>query len=872
MIRIAVADLRARPARLLATALAVALGVAFVAAVFVLVDTVRGAFDHRFIDGGRHAAGVVRPVGGLETQRYTRIPDRVADSVTDVPGVGAVAAVHQETVLLTGPGGEKLDRRAETSRLDRAGLYLGNWIDQPELRDQELRLGHRPAASGEVAVHQHSATTHGLKVGDRVRVVLPYTAFAATVTGIFDYGDQDPAPNSPLFAPAVVVSTQMAAEQLGDPRELRVLAATGTNGEELRAAVAQVLSDGRYEIVSAAAVARDTFEVIWRQNLGPLATGMLIFAGISVLAAGLIVFTTFTITVAQRTRQYALLRTLGAGRGQVTAAVSAEALTIGLAAGAAGVLLGLGLAAGLRLLLAATGIDLLIGATDPLVLHPRTVLVALLTGTVAAVLAALIPAVRASRVPPLQALREPVQTPRPTAGRRLARAGLLVLAASIAILVVSLRGLDGTEEAVAERLLPLGAAAVGVFLAMALLAPRCTAPVAQLIGAPAAALRGLPAQLARANATRNPGRTALTATALLLGVGLVSFTLVVTASLDATQQSRIREITFTDFWIRADGLSSFPGEASEAVAAVDGVEVASAVRPAQLSIAGTPSHALAVQPQTFMQVVDVPVRAGDFAALSQDAGTGPARVALATDLAADLGVRVGDTLPVTFIGSGAGAGELGTRVVATYDPDRLPEGFGTTILISRDRAAAVDPLHGDTTALVDLDEGRTVEQTRPALQAALRGFPVVLQDAEEARTSMSGRISSVLSLGLGLLLLTVVIAVFGIANTLTLSVTERTRELGLLRAVGLSRAQARSMIRWEALIVTLLGTLLGVALGVFFAWMTALAVPNEIAVFAIPGTWLTLTVAAGAVAAMLAAAIPAHRASRVEIIRAITQE
>ena len=873
MIRLAMGDLRARPLRLLATVLSVALGVAFVAGSLILVDTVRGAFDRRFIEGGRRAAGVVRPSGGQETQRSARVPGRVADTVAAVPGVAAVAPVQQETVLLTSPGGWPLERRdAPASRLDQARLYLGNWIDQAALRDQELRAGRAPAAAGEVALHRHTAATHGLAIGDRVRLVLTHTVLDAMVTGLFDYGARDPAPGALLLTPAALVSADVAAERLGDPGSLRVLAADGTAPAELRAAVTRALSGGGYEIVPPGTANRDTFGLLLRSSLGPLATGLLVFAGITVLAAGMIVFTAFTVTVAQRTRRYGLLRTVGASRGQVAAAVLVEALGIGLAGAAAGVLLGVAMAAGLRLLFDAVGVELVVGPGDPLVLRPGAVAVATVTGMVAVVLAASLPAARASRVPPLQALRAPEQPVRPGTGGRLALAGLLVLAASGATLALTLVGAEGTEEEVAARLVPLGAGALGVFVAMALLAPRCTGPVARLVGSPAAALRGFPARLARANATRSPGRTALTATALLLGVALVSYTLVFSASLDATQEARIQEVHFADFEIRAEGLSSFPGEASEAVAAVAGVQTATAVRPAQVNLDGSRKLALAVEPGTLMAVTGVRTREGDFAALAGDTGTGPGRVVLATEVAAGLGVGVGDTLLLTFAGGGEGAGEVSTRVVATYDRDSLPFGFGQDLLVSRDRAAAADPLQGDTLTLVELRDGVTVEQARPALQAALRGFPVLLRDAEEARTAATGRISSVLSLGLGLLLLTVVIALFGIANTLALSVAERTRELGLLRAVGMSRTQARAMMRWEAVIVTLLGTLLGLALGVFFAWGTARAVPGEIEVFTLPVGWLAITIAVAVAAGLLAAAVPARRASRVDVLRAITIE
>lgn len=883
MIRLAFGDLGARPARWLSTVLSVAFGVAFVVGVLVLTDTVRTAFDDRYVEGGQGAAGVVRPAGGLETQRYARIPDRVNAAVAGVPGVAAVAPVYTQSVRLTGASGAELGRSAtDAARLDRAPLQVGAWSDVPELRDQRLRSGRPPSARREIAVHRHIARLYGLAVGAQVRVVLTNTVFDATVTGIFDYGDADPAPRAPLFTPAVLVSPEAAAAVLGDPRALRVQAARGAAPADVRTAIRRLLDDAaagagdraatRYEVVPASVDARQTFALIWRQSMGPLATGLLVFAGITVLAASMIVFSTFTITVAQRTRQYALLRVVGASRRQVVAAVLVEALAIGLLGGAVGVLLGLGMTHVLRALFTAVGIDLVIGATDPTILRPRAALVAVITGAVAAVVAAQVPAVRASRVPPLQALREPDLPARRGTSRAVTRAGLVVLAVSMAVLGIALAGAGGDESDVAARVLPLGAGALGVFVATALLAPRFTGPVARLVGVPAAALRGVPGELARANAIRNPGRAALTAAPVLLGVGLVSFTLVVTSSLDATQQIRVERLTFTDFQLRPNGLDSFPAEATEAVAAVEGVAVATAIRPAQVNVAGAPQYGLAIEPRGFLAVAHPQGVTGDLGALARDTGAGPALVALSTAKAAQLGVGVGDTLPTVFNGGGPGAGRYETRVVAIYDPDRLPEGYGADILISRDRAAAADPMQGDTTTLIELQNGVTHSEARPALENALRGLPVVLQDPQQARASMSGRVGSLLSLGLGMLLLTVVIALFGITNTMALSVTERTRELGLLRAVGLSRGQARTMVRWEAIIVTLLGLLLGISLGVFFAWLTTRVVTAEFDTFVLPAGWLALTVVAGAAAALLATIVPARRASNVEILRAIAHE
>lgn len=872
MTAVALGELRAHPGRLLATAVSVVLGVAFVAGTFVFSDTRRAATDELLGDLGAGADLVVRPRTGSGAPGGG-LPAEVADAVAAADGVAAVAPVYEGPTRLLGPDGAPLEPAA---RGFGAPPSATGWIAEDALRDAALRQGRAPTAPDEVAVGAATARALGLGVGDRVRVVFGNGVRDATVVGTFGYGPPGAA-TEPLGAPTVAVAPALAAEQLGAPRALRLRVASGREGDRVKdaveAAVAGLPGGAGLEVVDGATAARDQ-----REEAGAffvfLTTGLLVFAGVSLLVAAATIATTFTIVVAQRTRQYALLRAVGASRRQVTGTVLVEAGVVGLVGSAAGLLVGLGLAVGLEQVLGAAGLALPAGVDGAggLVVRARTVLVAVGLGVTVTVLAALVPAARANRVAPVEALRGAAPGSGPTGGgglRRVRRARLVgavsALAGGTAVLAAGLFRGDGTEATAAEGLPLVGAGGAGVLLGAALLGPWFVGPVASAIAAPIAALRGAPGELARLNAVRNPSRTAAVASALMIGVGLASLLLVLAASLQAAVEADLERQFVADFQVDPANFPGFPEAASRALAQVPGVATVSAVRYATLEVAGTPQVTAGVQPSFADRAGLAPVD-GDLGALDGTDSADGTGIALTADLAARLGLAVTDRVPVVLPDGTRADG----RVVATYDSGDSPFGDNVPVLTSYARLAAALPGQGDNTTYVWLEDGATVEQVRPRLAAVLADFPTAgLVDADEARARTQGGADQALGLVLGLLVLSFVIAVFGIVTALGLSVVERTRELGLLRAVGMTRRQVRTMVRWESVVTAVLGGVLGLAVGLLFGWLTVSALPGEFGTLAVPVGRLALTVAVTALAGVVAAAVPARRAARIDVLDAL---
>jgi len=562
------------------------------------------------------------------------------------------------------------------------------------------------------------------------------------------------------------------------------------------------------------------------------------------VVAALLIANTFAITVAQRTRELALLRAIGASRGQVLGSVLAEAGAVGSVSAGAGLGLGIALAAGLRALLELVGSDL---PGDGLVILPRTALVALATGPLVALVAALAPAVRATRVPPVAALRADVGPPATgTPWRRLAPGSALLAAGGTAVAV-------GLAPPVA---LPLVAVGAGLALAaVAVLGALLARPVTGALGLPVAAARGVPGGLARLNTLRNPRRTTATAAALTIGLGLVTFALVLSASLRGSVRAVVADNYRADYQLApADG-QALPAAAADAAAAVGGVATADRVRSATVGVQGDARLAVALDPSALDRVLAPEVVDGDLARLVEG-------VSLDRLVAQDLGVGVGDRVDVAL--GGPDRAEA-LRVVAVHDQATLLT--GGEVLVSADRLSSA-PL---SSALLRLESGADPGAVRAALDTALAPYPAVrLLDVEQVRARADEQVDRLLGLVVALLLLSVVIALVGIANTLGLSVLERTRELGLLRAVGMSRRQIRTMVRWEAVLVAVFGAGMGLVVGLAGGWLATRALRDRgLDVFAVPVPAVTAAVALAGLAGVLAAAVPAWRAARVDPLTAL---
>jgi putative ABC transport system permease protein len=588
-----------------------------------------------------------------------------------------------------------------------------------------------------------------------------------------------------------------------------------------------------------------------KKSLGFLSTFLLAFAAVSLFVGAFIIYNTFTIIVAQRLRELALLRALGASRRQVTRSVLAEGIVVGFVASLVGVGFGVLVAIGLKAVFAAAGADL---PSSAMVIKPRTVVVPVVVGVLITALSSWGPARKASKVPPVAAIRGAESIPEGRSLRRRLVSGGLVLAAGIAALVGGLAG-GGIGL--------VGLGALVFYGGVAMLSPLVAGPLARLIGAPAARL-GLPGRLGRLNAMRNPRRTSSTAAALMIGLGLVSFVTILAASLKTSFAATLNRSVKADYIIQGanGGEAKFSREVALQLAQRQELSAVSAMRfGGEFKLDGVTKRDDAVDPYTFGDVMDVDIRQGklfDFV---------PGTMLVSDKVAEDRHWKLGQQVTLTF----PRTGDRSMRIVGVYHDAAL---FNSGYIITLDDygANAADDL--DSLVLAKRAKGVTDAAARAAVAPVLAQYPSVeMQDQAQFKDQVAGQIDKALVFVVILLLLAVFIALIGIVNTLALSIFERTRELGLLRAVGMARRQLKRMIRWESVIITILGAVLGLAVGAFFGW-AAVSSMGSIGVdrLSFPAVRLIMFVVVAGLAGVVAAIFPARRAARLDVLQAIAHE
>ena len=842
MLRVTLRGLRAHRLRFVATALAVLLGVAFVVGTFVLTDTIRAAFGSLFADANRGTDVVVRAhssfTGGLIGER-PRVDGAVLDRVAAVPGVAATAGRVRGYAQILGDRGEPLG----TGDAPTAGEA---WVDAPGLNPYRLVEGAPPQAADDVVLDRGSKIQGDLAVGDSVRIVVRAGQRTYRISGFVTIGGEDRA----LGATAALFRPDVAQQLLAEPGRydsVAVEAAPGVGADELRERIRDVLDDPNLEAVTGAELTAEN-RADTAERLQFFTASLLLFSGVSLFVATFIIYNTFSVVVTQRTRELGLLRAIGATRRQVLGSVLVEAAVIGVVASLVGVVAGLGVASALKALLA--GLDFRL-PTIANVVEARTIVVALIVGVAVTTVSAAVPGRRAATITPMAALRDQdVSGPTGTAVRGIAGAAGLV-AAALLVTAGAVRGGDGL------RILSLGAI-VG-FLALVVAGPAVTAPVCRVLGRPLTRFRGVPGALARENAMRNPRRTSATASALMIGVGLVAFVTVFAASVRAAVTSTLETSITADLAIRGTGFRGvLTSDVARRAAEVPGVAVASGITVTRVLIDGRPDGIVGIDPGAFTMLADVGVREGSLADL------GDRTVAVARSWADQHGLRLGDTLPITF----PRTGELPMRVVAIYDRANV---VGTHLLsVATMRANVTNPF--DVAVLVKSDGD--LQRTRLALQDALRDDPTVqVLDRQDLIGDRTEEVDQLVGLVYALLFLAVLIALLGIVNTLALSVLERTREIGLLRAVGMTRAQVRTAVRWEAVLIALLGTVLGLAADTALGVVTVRALADEgLDRLAVPAGPLVALAIGGALFGVIGAVLPARRASRLDVLSAIAVE
>jgi putative ABC transport system permease protein len=848
--RVARKNLFAHRVRLLLTTLSVVLGVAFVSGTYVLTDTMSRVFDDMVRGGSQSVDVLVRSAGdgdtdiGTDASYYgaTPLPAELLDLVVDVEGVERAEGTAEGYAMVVRPDGEAIVPMGPPTL---GGLWS-------EAGNRVVREGGRaPRDGGEVVVDATTADRNDLAVGDRVSVVfsgIPPRDF--TVVGITETeGGEDLA-----GATYVQFDPETAQEVLGLEDAytgISVWHEEGVTADELVDRLTAALP-ADVQAISSADFADETMAEI-EESLGFFTVALGVFAAIALVVGAFIIANTFSITVVQRTREFALLRALGASRRQVIGTVVGEAVIVGILASVLGVLAGVGLAAGLQQLLKAFGMDL---PTGSLVLQPRTVVIALVVGVLVTVLSSLLPARRAAAVHPVAALREAgVTAYRPSR----ARLGAGIVAGVGAVALVAVGAL--VQPTGAGTMVGIGA--VLALVALGATGPALTRPVLRVLGGTGEHL-GTTGRLARGNSMRTPRRTWTTAAALTVGLALVSSVAVMAASMKASMSDAIQNTLVADLVVIPSNSmmgGTLPAVIAEQVAELPEVGAVSPVRYGLAQVDGERALVLSVDAQTWDDVAVTTVAEGSFPAIAP-VGT----VAVDTELAAEEGYAIGDVVTGAF----ASVGESELRVEALYEPDEVLAGF----VVSTVTYDTLFPGPLDSAVLIVGATDTDVAALRTAVETVAAAYPAAtIQDQAQYRETIAGQVDQMLALVTALLGMALFIAVLGIMNTLALSIHERTREIGLLRAVGMTRRQVRRMVRWEAVTVALLGSVVGLVLGTGLGWAaTRVLDDGGLARFVLPGGQLLGAVLLALLAGVLAAIIPARNAARLDVLRAVTVE
>ena len=836
MFRLTIKELAARKLRLLTTGLAVLLGVAFMAGTLVFTDTVDASFDSALAEANEGVDAYVRMPSDLDLgygEPGPRLDSSLARTVAAVDGVDDVALRINGYAQLVDPDGQPV---GDVSKMPAFG---SNWVTVDDLNPYELSSGTAPAGDDEIVIDKASAEKSGYAPGDLATVLTQGEPQQFTIAGVATFGSAD----SPAGATAVLFTDATAESLLAAPNQADAIAVTADDGLSQGAVAARIraaVGDDVEVITGATLVAED--QAALAEDFAAFDTLLLIFALVAVFVGAFIINNTFSITVAQRTREMAMLRAIGASGRQVKRAVLTEAVAVGTLASASGLVAGVGVASGLRAMLSQFGIDL---PNGPMVISPQAMLASFAVGLTVTVLSAWLPARRAAKIAPIAALRD-VAVDRSASSLRRGAFGSLITVAGVSAV---LTGLSNGALAL------VGLGALATFVGVSVLGPVLARPVARLLGAPLR-LRGLSGELATRNAMRNPKRTARTAASLMIGVGLVAFLTIFAASAKTSMAGSLDEDFTGTHVVQTGGFDNTSGlspELADDLRSAPGVDVVAQTRISPAVVDGSETDAFyAVDATTIDQLFELGAVEGDLDALGADG------IAVSADQAHDEGWTIGSTVPVTFP-----TGDATFVVEAIYS--------GATDWVG---SQFVDLEAFQANGAEDLDFRVYVSGDETAITGAAADYASAdVLDRDAFLDNLTGEIDTILGLFYALLALAVVIALLGIANTLALSIFERTRELGLLRAVGMDRSQIRSSVRWESIIIAVFGTTLGLAVGTFFGWAIVQSLADQgIDTLAVPvGSLVVVTVMAG-IAGAVAAVMPARRAAKREVLEALTTD
>jgi putative ABC transport system permease protein len=840
MWKVTIKGLLAHKLRLALTALAIVLGVTFIAGTFVLTDTLHNTFDTLFGNIYQNIDYQVRGVaqfgtGGNATRNP--VPESVLAKVEAVPGVEAADGSVQGIAQYIGHDGKAISSGGAPS----IGL---SFDPDPQISALHLVQGRAPTTPRDVVMDLGTAQKYHFAVGDPVRILLPGPTRTFTITGIAKFGTADNLAGATLAA----FDTPTAQALLGRPGQfdaINVVAKPGADKAQVQRSIAAVLPHG-VQVVTGQTVVNESTSAI-SSALSIFNTALLVFAFIALFVGGFTILNTFSIIVGQRTKELALLRIVGASRRQVFMSVLLEAGIVGLVSSLIGLGLGVLAALGLEALLSVFGVTL---PSGPLVFEARTVIVCLIVGVGVTMVSAIGPARRAVRIAPVEAVSEQ-QLEQEIPLRRRFTWGSVITGAGIVALTVGL---------VAPAIALVGVGAILIFIGVARLAPAVARPMASVIGRPLARLLGMSGRLGRENSMRSPRRTAQTASALMVGLALVSAIAVFGASLSRSATQSVDNAISADLIVtntNQNGPGNFSTTVPTRAASVPGVTASSTVFFGQFEVRSSIESLVAISTRHISETLILDMDSGSPASLA--AGD----LLIDTTTASSDNLAVGDTVPVKF----ALTGNTRMRIGGIFEANALIGKY----LVSQ---AFYDfhyqnPLPGAVLLKTDGSAG-----TEQAVSHALAGYPnVQVQSRAEFEASQAAQVNQLLGLVYALLALAVIIALIGIVNTLMLSVFERTHEIGLLRAVGMKRRQIRAMIRSESVILALFGAVIGIIVGTGLGLALVSSLHSQgITSTVVPGSSLVIFLVLAGVLGLVAASWPARRAARLDVLAAIASQ
>jgi putative ABC transport system permease protein len=851
LVSVAVKSLWARKLRALGTTVAVFVGVSLIAGTYVITDTINKAFDEIFTDSLKGTAVVItneQPVT-QEQNTSTSFPAGVLSEVREVPGVTLASGA-----VFTGGGIFKGDEQVG-SRF--APKFISSVLPS-QIETLKTVEGHPPTNAQEATLDKAAADDAGLSVGDPVRIagerrVKTYRLVGLTELGGTSFGGAS-------IAQLTLPEAQFITGNVGRFNQISVGLNPDVSPEVLKQRIEQVVPPTLRVETAEENADRSSDEI--HDALGFLPIFLGVFAAVALIVGAFVIFNTFSITVAQRVREYGLLRTLGASRRQVLSSVIVEAALIGLIGAALGLLGGLLFAKGIESLFNAIGIGL---PTTALVVATRTVVISLVIGIAVTLIAVLNPALRSTRVPPIAAMQELELTASRRRSIVTVVAAWLLMVGGLALVLV---GLFADIADSGQAALMLGGGAALVLFGVSLYSPRLVRPLAAFIGAPLERLRGLTGRLARENSQRNPSRTAATAAALMIGLALVSFVTVFAAGLKASIADAIENSFQGQLEIQnTNGYDPIPKAVAATVRKVPGVQTVSTLETTQIKVDGVGGkpRASGLDPATASQVLDIDFQ-GDTSGQTLRALTSSQTI-LDESFADSNGLDVGDSIQAL--------GQTGNRasfqIVGEFKDSADLLG---SLIVTQEAMARYFAVTQDTFDFVRLAPGADASAVQDRIDALLtQQFPTAeVLNQEELKQNQEDQINPLLGLVYALLSLAIVVSLFGIANTLALSIYERTRELGMLRAVGMSRRQVRRMIRYESVITALIGAVLGMVLGLIFAALMSVPLEGQGFVLSYPVDQLVFILIVAALAGVLAAIAPARRAARLDVLQAVAYE